>query len=132
MLLQLFHYGISSFFFFLKKYLFIFGCTGSLLLPAGFLWWWRACPTLCCGVQAFCSCSGFSCYQAQAPGSQVSVVVAPRLSSCGSQTLEYRLSSCGAQAQLLCSVWTPPRPGTEPVFPVVTGRFLSTAPVGKS
>ena len=35
---------------------------------------------------------------AWALGARVSVVVAHRLSSCGSQALELRLSSCGAQA----------------------------------
>ena len=38
---------------FLKNiYLFIFGCTGSTLLHAGFLWWWRAGAPLSCGGQA--------------------------------------------------------------------------------
>ena len=41
---------------------------------------------------------GFSCCGARALGTQASVVVAHRLSSCGSRALERRLSSCGAQA----------------------------------
>ena len=43
-------------------------------------------------------CSGFSCCGAQTLGTRASVVVARRLSSCGSQALEHRLSSCGAWA----------------------------------
>ena len=37
----------------------------------------------------------FSCCRAQALGVQASVVVARRLSSCGSRALECRLSNCG-------------------------------------
>ena len=61
-----------------------------------------------------------------------SVVVARTLSSCGSRALERRLSSCSVQAQLLCGMWDPPRPGLEPVFPALAGGFLTTAPPGKS
>ena len=42
-----------------------------------------------------------------------------------------RLSSCGSRAQLLRSMWDPPRPGLEPVFPALAGRFSTTAPPGK-
>ena len=55
----------------------------------------RATP--CCGVQAS-HCSGFSCCRAWALGLRASVVVACRLSSCGSRALERRLSNCGAWA----------------------------------
>ena len=41
-----------------------------------------------------------------------------------------RLSSCGSRAQLLRSMWDPPRPGLEPVSPALVGRFLTTAPPG--
>ena len=40
----------------------------------------------------------FSCCGARALGTQASVVVAHRLSSCGLRAREHRLSSCGAQA----------------------------------
>ena len=50
-----------------------------------------------CGAWAS-HCGGFSCCRAQALGMQASVVVAHRLSSCGSWVLELRLSSCGAWA----------------------------------
>ena len=53
-------------------------------------------------------------------------------SSCGSRALERRLSSCGARAQLLRGTWDLPGPGLEPVCPALTGRFLTTAPPGKS
>ena len=67
-----------------------------------------------------------------APGARASVVVARGLSSCGSRALEPRLSSCGAWAQLLHGMWVLPGPGLEPVSPALAGRFLTTAPPGKS
>ena len=119
---------------FLKKnlfiYVFIFGCVGSLLLCTGVLQLWRAGATLRCGAWAS-HCSGSSCCGAWALGSWASVVVAHRLSSCGSQALERRLSSCGARAQLLRGMWDLPGPGLEPVSPAMAGGFLSTAPPGK-
>ena len=42
-----------------------------------------------------------------------------------------RLSSCGARAQSLRGTWDLPRPGLEPVFPALAGRFSTTAPPGK-
>ena len=42
-----------------------------------------------------------------------------------------RLSNCGSRAQLLCSMWDPPRPGLKPVSPALVGRFSTTAPPGK-
>ena len=42
-----------------------------------------------------------------------------------------RLSSCGSRAQLLRSMWDPPRPGLEPVSPALAGRLSTTAPPGK-
>ena len=43
----------------------------------------------------------------------------------------HRLSSCGSRAQLLRGMWDLPRPGLEPVSPVLAGRFSTTAPPGK-
>ena len=95
-------------------YLFIFGCVGSLLLCVGFLQLWQVGATLCCGAWAS-HCGGFSCCGAQALGTaRASVVVACRLSSCGSQVLECRLSSCGTQAWLLRGMWDPPGQGSNP------------------
>ena len=42
-----------------------------------------------------------------------------------------RLGNCGSRAQLLRSMWDPPRPGLEPVSPALAGRFSTTAPPGK-
>ena len=42
-----------------------------------------------------------------------------------------RLSSCGSRAQLLRSMWDPPRPGLEPASPALAGRFSTTAPPEK-
>ena len=41
-------------------------------------------------------------------------------------------SSWGAGAQFLCCMWHLPGPGFKPMSPALTGRFLSTAPPGKS
>ena len=90
----------------------------------------RAGATLHCCAQAS-HCGGFSCRGAQALGARASVVVARRLSICGSQALECRLSSCGTRAQLLRGMWDLPGPGLEPVSPALAGRFLTTAPPGK-
>ena len=54
-----------------------------------------------------------------------SLVADHRLQACG-------LGSCGTWAQLLHGMWDLPRPGTEPVSPVVAGRILSTALSGRS
>ena len=43
-----------------------------------------------------------------------------------------RLSNCGSRAQLLRSMWDPPRPGLEPVSPALAGGCLTTVPPGKS
>ena len=43
-----------------------------------------------------------------------------------------RLSNCGSRAQLLRGTWDLPRPGLEPASPALAGRFLTTAPPGKS
>ena len=53
-----------------------------------------------------------------------SLVAEHRLQTC-------RLSSCGSRAQLLRGMRDPPRPGLEPVFPALAGRFSTTAPPGK-
>ena len=74
-------------FVFLKNlfiYLFIYGCVGSSLLHTGSLQLQQAGDTLCCSAWASHR-GGFSCCGAQALGVRASVVVARRLSSCGSQ-----------------------------------------------
>ena len=42
-----------------------------------------------------------------------------------------RLSGCGSRAQLLRGTWDLPRPGLEPVFPALAGRFSTAATPGK-
>ena len=42
------------------------------------------------------------------------------------------LSSWGPQVWLLCGMWTPPKPGIEPMSPALAGGFLTTGPSGKS
>ena len=85
-------------------------CTGSLLLHVGFLQLWRAGATLRCSGQ-FSPGGGFSCCRSQALGTW---------------------TSCGTWAQLLQGVRNLLGPGTEPMAPALAGRFLSTAPPGKS
>ena len=43
----------------------------------------------------------------------------------------HRLSSCGSRAQLPRGMWDLPRPGLEPLSPVLAGRFSTPAPPGK-
>ena len=85
----------------------------------GFLQLRRAGATPLCGARAS-HCSGFSCCGARALSVRASVVVADRLSSCGSR------------ASLLRSTWDLLGPGIEPVSPALAGGFLTTAPSGKS
>ena len=85
----------------------------------GFFQFWRAGATLLCGAWVS-HCGGFACCGAQAVGTQASVVVA------------CRLSSCDARAQLLRGIWDLPGPGIEPVSPALAGGFLTTAPPGNS
>ena len=56
-------------------------------------------------------------------------IVASRVAEHRLQTR--RLSNCGSRAQLLHGMWDPPRPGLEPVSPVLAGRLSTTVPPGK-
>ena len=113
------------FFFFYKSiYLFLFGCVGSSLLHAGFLWLHRA------GATLLLRCAVFSLLWLlllQSTGSRHA-----GFSSCGSWALEHRLNRCGARAYLLSIMWDLPGPGLEPVSPALAGGFLTTVPTGKS
>ena len=42
-----------------------------------------------------------------------------------------KLGNCGSRAQLLRSMWDPPRPGLEPVSSALAGRLSTTVPPGK-
>ena len=57
---------------------------------------------------------------------QVSLVATHGLSSCGSWALECGLSGCGTWTQLPCGMWDLPRPGIEPVSPVLADRLFTT------
>ena len=100
-----------------------------------FIYLFLAALGLCCCAWAFSSCGergysllqvqashcgGFSCCRAWALGARASVVVA------------HGLSSCGARALLLRGMWDLPGPGIKPMSPALAGRFLITAPPGKS
>ena len=52
------------------------------------------------------------------------------LQSMGSRCAGF--SSCGTRAQLLHGMWDLPRPGIEPESPALAGRFLTTAPPGRT
>ena len=112
------------FFFFLNKFIYLF------LAALG----------LRCCTQAFSSCGEPGLLFVVVHGLLIAVaslvvehgLQARGLSSCGSRALEHRLSSCGAQAQLLRGMWDLPGPGLELVCPALAGRFLTTAPPGKS
>ena len=99
-------------------------------------------------------CGGFFSWKAQALGLKASLVAASRMGSFSvwllghmdcSSLLAYRLSSfvspaleCmgfshrGSWVLLLHSICNLPGPGKEPMSPALAGRFLSTAPLGKS
>ena len=118
-------------FFLINLFIYFWLCWVFIPACVGFLQLWRAGATLRCGVRAS-HCGGFSCCRARALGAWASVVVACRLSRCGSRALEHRLSNCGTRAQLLCGMWDLPGPGLEPMSPALAGGFLTTAPPGKS
>ena len=96
----------SSFFIYIYKFIYFLAAPGFLQLR-------QVEATLCCSAVASV------CFRAWAPGTQGSVVVA------------HRLSSCGTRAQLLCGMWDLPGPGLAPVSPALAGGFLTTAPPGK-
>ena len=95
-LLHLKKFFFNLLIFYLLIYIFS-GCVGSSLLRTGFLKLQQAGAALHGGARAS-HCGAFSCCGAQALGTRASVVVAHRLSSCGSRALEHRLSSCGTRA----------------------------------
>ena len=94
--------------------------------------------SLWCYTKASCSCGeqgtlqlwclGFSWWRLLLCEHRLLVC---RLRSCDSRALEQGLSSHGAQAELPCGMWNLPGSGMEPVFPALTGGFLSTGPPGK-
>ena len=87
-----------------------FGCAESSLLGVGFL----QLQSTGSRLSGFNSCSSWT-QQLQ----------------CVERGLELRLSSCAAQAQLLCGMQDPLRPGIKPVSPASARGFLATGPPGK-
>ena len=113
--------GISFFFFWLL-YLFIyylfFGCVGSSV---------RARAFSSCGKRGplFIAVRGPLFIAVRGPLTMAAPPVA------GHRLQKRRLSSCGSRAQPLRGMWVLPRPGLEPAFPALAGRFSTTAPPGK-
>ena len=67
------------------------------------------------------------------PGAQGLSLVAESEGYSSSQTLEHvDFSSCNTKAWLFHSTWNLPGPGTEYMSSALAGRFLSSAPPGKS
>ena len=82
---------------------------------------------LCCCARAFSSCG---------KRGPLFIAVHGPLTIATSLVAEHRLqtrrlSNCGSRAQLLHGMWDLPRPGLEPVYPALAGRFSTTAPPGK-
>ena len=80
----------------------------------------------------FCARAFFSC------GERGPLFIAVRgpLTIAASLVAEHRLQtrrlrSGGLRAQLLRGMWDLPRPGLEPMFPALAGRFSTTAPPRK-
>ena len=48
-----------------------------------------------------------------------------------SVVVAHRLSSCGSRAQLLRGIWDLPGPGLKPVSPALAGGFLTPVPPEK-
>ena len=60
------------------------------------------------------------------------VFVADHHCGIGLWTLEHGLSSCVTWAYLVHSMWDLPRPGSQPMSPILAGGFLSIVPPGQS
>ena len=117
--------------FFVFKFIFIFGCIGSLLLRAGFLQLQREGATLRCGVWAS-HCSGFSLLRSK--GSQrVGFTI------CGTRAPQLQLAGSRAQGQQLwrTGLVAPRHVGSSPTraqtrVPCIGRRILYHWPPGKS
>ena len=89
------------------------------------IYFWLYLVFHCC-KRAFSSC-----------GAELLIAVAshcraPALGVRASVVAVYQLTSCSTWAQLLQGTWNLPEPETEPMFPALAGRFLSTITPGKS
>ena len=102
-------------------YLFIFDCSGSLLLCTGF-----SVVVMCELLIVVASLIAEHTLQ----GVWASVIMAHGLRSCGSLVLEQKLNF-DSWVQLLCGMWDLPRSGIELMSPVLAGGFFTTEPQGK-
>ena len=111
------------FLFFLIAYFFFFFLVHLFLFIYLFLAVWG--PRFC--VRAFSSCGKWG---------PLFIAVRGPLTIAAPPAAEHRLqmrrlSNCGSRVQPLRGMWDLPRPGLEPVFPALAGRFPTTAPPGK-
>ena len=61
------------------------------------------------------------------------VAASDGFSHCGTQALECKgFNNFGVEAKLPCGMRDLPRPGTQPMFPVLAGTFFTTRPLEKS
>ena len=97
--------------FFFQCFYLCIGCPGSFCYGWAFSSGWEQGLLSSCGVQA----SHWWLLLLQRTGSK-----------------RKGLSNWGTQDKLLRSLWNPPRSGSQPVSPALTGRFLSPATPGKS
>ena len=74
-------------------------------------------------------CTGFSL--AVASRGYSLVAMSELLIAVASLVAKHRLSSCGTWALFLHGMWDLPRPGIEPMFPALEGRFFTTELSGK-
>ena len=117
--------------FYFLNYLFIFGSTGSLLLPGLFYSCDRQGLLSGCSVQVshslspffFFFCGGLSCCKKWTVG-------CVGFTACGFWTLEHWFNSCGIQALLLDGMWDLPGSGIKPISPTVAGGFFTLSQRG--
>ena len=115
----------------IQKFLFkkitclLVGVLGLHCSVRAFFWLQRAGDTLRCRVRTS-HCGGFSC-GAQALGHGASVGL-KELQPLGSRAQAQQSWYTGFMSG---SMWDLPRPGLEPMFPALAGRFFTTEPLGK-
>ena len=113
---------------FRKSLMFIFGCPGSLLLPARFSGcggWGRL-----SSCRVWTSLSGaFLLWMARSRGTDFRRF-GSGLRGCGSWALERRLTGGGAWAYLPQGMWGLPGSGTEPTSPALADGYPTAAPPG--
>ncbi|CAM9478822.1 unnamed protein product [Rangifer tarandus platyrhynchus] len=118
-------------FIFKNCYLFIFGCTVSLVAFILHKFWLRRLSLVAAsGGYSLLQCMGFSLWWLflfQSPDSRNR-----GFSSCSTWTLDYGLSNRGSLALLLLSIWSLPQLQLELVSPALVDGFLTTVSSEKS